>query len=68
MSQHYTGMFTFHCSAQDDTPLRVHTGERCLIVRPLRDGTEVDEAEVGRMYVVRFKDGTQHHVFEDELS
>lgn len=37
-----------------------------VIVRPLTE--DEADAEVGPMYLVSDKDGTEHHVFEDELS
>lgn len=42
------------------------SGERVEVIRPLA-ADEADE-EVGPMFVVRFEDGVEAHVFEDELS
>ena len=60
---------TFHPTVP--TPGEPHHGDRkampAVIVRPLRSD-EADLAETGPMYVIRFEDGVEAHVFDDELT
>ena len=50
----------------NDSELNCRSGQKVEIIRPLTE-TECDIAEVGNMYKVRFDDGTEIDVFEDEL-
>ena len=42
-------------------------GQECTVVRPLRDGDEIDLHEVGPMFLIRFSDNAEISAFEDEL-
>lgn len=60
--------YTFTLHADEPTMFRdhvAHNGQTCVLVRAL-DDTERDP-EVGQMYVARFADGVELHVFADEL-
>lgn len=50
-----------------DSEWNCRSGQQVEIIRPLTE-TECDIAEVGKMYKVRFDDGTETDAFEDELS
>ena len=56
-----------HPSNTSEQDLAVRSGQRVTIVRPLGEDDGVD-AEVGPMLRVRFTDGHESDVFEDELS
>lgn len=43
------------------------SGQAVVIIRPLKDGPEIDQAEVGPMYRIQFSDGVETDCFEDEL-
>ncbi len=60
-------LVTFRYSGQDVEQLRMLSGRPARIARRLRDGDEVDEDEVGRMYALEFDEGYKAHAFEDEL-
>lgn len=62
MSRYFSPTYT--CS---DSSYSYHNGESYRIVRRLKNRTEVDEADVGRMYLIRFKDGEIIHAFADEI-
>ena len=50
-----------------DSELKKYNGTEVEIIRPLTE-KECDIADVGNMYKVRFFDGYERDVFEDELS
>ncbi len=50
-----------------DTELLKYNGEKVEVIRPLTD-KECDIEDVGNMYKVKFTDGYERDVFEDELS
>ncbi len=50
-----------------DTELTKYNGKEVEIIRPLTED-EADIVDVGNMYKVRFSDGYERDVFEDELS
>lgn len=50
-----------------DSELRIYNGTEVETIRALTDD-EVDIFDVGNMYKVRFNDGMEKDVFEDELS
>lgn len=50
-----------------DTQLNDRSGQVVEVIRPLT-GKEVDLADVGPMFKVRFEDGYETDAFEDELS
>lgn len=50
-----------------DSELRIYNGTEVEVIRALTDD-EVDIFDVGKMYKVRFNDGMENDVFEDELS
>lgn len=50
-----------------DTELTKYNGKEVEIIRPLTED-EADIGDVGNMYKVRFSDGYERDVFEDELS
>lgn len=58
-------VFTFQYSASDPD-IKPYDGQQATVVRPL-DDTEADLHETGAMYRVRFPDGFEYDVFEDEL-
>lgn len=60
----YPTLFTY--SGQDDADLRDHSQQEAMVLSCL-SADEVDEAEVGRMFRVRFTDGLERDAFEDEL-
>lgn len=55
----------FNSSAE--TKLTEYNGNTVKVIRPLTAADAWDE-EVGPMFLVEFHDGTQDHVFGDELS
>lgn len=50
-----------------DTELKQYNGTKVEIIRPLTED-EADIFDVGNMYKVKFYDGYERDVFEDELS
>lgn len=50
-----------------DSQLNERSGSKALVVRPLT-ADEVDIADVGNMYRIRFDDGFETDAFEDELT
>lgn len=59
--------FTYRCwenEQSQDAELWHHTGQSVVILHRL---SNIDEAQVGRMYRVEFADGFRYDVFEDEL-
>lgn len=50
-----------------DSELRKYNGTEIEVIRPLTED-EADIFDVGNMYEVRFNDGYERDVFEDELS
>ena len=61
--------FVYHCYEGDDSAdaeLRDHTQQLVTVLRKLT-APKVDEFDVGRMYRVRFHDGFEYDVFNDEL-
>ena len=64
-----TVTFEYHCWESDestDAELWHRTRQPVTVIRQLGPD-EVDE-EIGRMYHVRFQDGFEGDVFEDELA
>lgn len=49
-----------------DTELKKYNGTKVNIIRALTEN-ECDIEDVGNMYKVKFKDGIERDVFEDEL-
>ena len=49
-----------------DSELNDRTGQAVMILRPVTED-EADVEEVGPMYRVRFPDGFETDVFEDEI-
>jgi hypothetical protein len=61
--------FEYHCYEGEDScdaELWHHTHQQVKIIKRLLPD-EVDEADVGRMYRVRFTDGFEYDIFDDEL-
>ena len=61
--------FEYHCHEGEDSgdaKLWHHTHQQVKVVKRL-PSDEVDEYEVGKMYLVRFADGFEWSVFDDEL-
>lgn len=59
--------FEYHCYEGEDSSdaeLWHHTHQQVLVLNKL---TNIDEYEVGRMYRVRFSDGLEYDVCDDEL-
>ena len=50
-----------------DSELKKYNGTEVEVIRPLTED-EVDIADVGNMYKVRFYDGYERDAFEDELN
>ena len=50
-----------------DSEWNDRSGSRCVVVRPLTED-EADIADVGPMYAVKFPDGIEIGVFEDEIA
>lgn len=50
-----------------DTEFKKYNGTEVEIIRPLTED-EADIFDVGKMYKVRFFDGYEQDVFEDELT
>ena len=50
-----------------DTELNKYNGTSVEVLRPLTE-QECDITDVGNMYKVKFEDGYERDVFEDELS
>ena len=50
-----------------DSELNYLSGSNITIIRPLKDIEECDIAEVGNMYKVKFDNGKEVDVFEDEI-
>lgn len=50
-----------------DSELEKYDGTEVEVIRPLTED-EADIFDVGNMYKVRFADGYENDVFEDELS
>ena len=50
-----------------DSELNYLSGSNITIIRPLKDIEECDIAEVGNMYKVKFDNGKELDVFEDEI-
>lgn len=63
-----THIFTYpDYGTPDNFPhLTVHSGQSCIIVREL--GDDERDPEVGRMFVVRFNDGTEGTANDEELN
>ena len=49
-----------------DSELMIHDGKEAEVIRPLTE-EEADLDDIGPMYKIRFKDGTEADAFEDEL-
>jgi hypothetical protein len=63
-------LFTYKCWESPksiDAELWYHTDQECKLLYRL-PSDKVDEIEVGKMFRVRFEDGFEYDVFEDELS
>ena len=61
--------FEYHCYEGEDSgdaELWHHTHQQVVIVHKCGKD-EVDEADVGRMYRVRFANGFEYECFDDEL-
>lgn len=61
--------FEYHCwesPESADAVLWLHTRQIVEIIRPL-SSDECDIDEIGQMYLVRFSDGLEYSVFQDEL-
>jgi hypothetical protein len=61
--------FEYHCYEGEDScdaELWHHTHQQVQIIKRLPPD-EVDECEVGKMYLVKFADGYEYSVFGDEL-
>lgn len=59
--------FEYHCEESEtscDAKLWRHTHQK---VEVLYKEDDVDEGDVGRIYMVRFADGYEYDVFDDEL-
>lgn len=59
--------FEYHCYESGDScdaELWHHTHQEVIILNKL---TNIDEADIGRMYRVRFSDGFEGDVCDDEL-
>ena len=59
--------FEYHCYEGEDTSdaeLWHHTHQQVTVLNKIND---IDEADVGRMYRVRFQDGFEYDVCDDEL-
>lgn len=63
-----TYVFTYpnHGTPDGYPELRAHSGQTCVIVRELGDHER--DPEVGRMFIVRFADGTEVPACQDELA
>lgn len=62
--------FEYHCYEGEDScdaELWRHTHQKVVVLRKLKDGEEIDEVDVGRMYRVKFNDGFEYDAFNDEL-
>ncbi len=62
--------FEYHCYEGEDScdaELWHHTHQQVIVLRKLKNGVENDEVECGRMYWVRFADGFEYDVCDDEL-
>ncbi len=62
--------FEYHCYEGEDSSdakLWHHTHQQVTILRKLKNIEEVDEVDAGRMYQVRFADGLEYNVCDDEL-
>ena len=62
--------FEYHCYEGEDSSdaeLWHHTHQQVEVIRKLRNIEEVDEADYGRMYEVKFPDGLIYNVCDDEL-
>ena len=63
-------LFEYHCYEGEDSAdaeLWHHTHQKVIVLRKLKNIEEIDEADTGRMYKVRFQDGFEAHVTDDEL-
>lgn len=63
-------LFEYHCYEGEDSSdaeLWHHTHQKVIVLRKLKNIEEVDEADAGRMYKVRFPDGFEYNVCDDEL-
>ena len=61
--------FEYHCTESEkscDAELWHHTHQKVTILRRLKNKVEVDES-IGRMYRVKFPDGFEYDVLEEEL-
>lgn len=62
-------LFTYRCWESEDScdaELWHHTRQRVRVLHKI-SSSQVDEADVGKMYRVRFQDGFEYDVFEGEL-
>ena len=57
--------YVFDTHGQDSCWCR-YDGQECMVIRALTE-QEADLYETGPMYLVRFDNGTQIDVFDDEL-
>lgn len=63
----FVGGLAQYDSRNGDSDLNKYSGQIVEVIRPLtKDEADIDE--VGKMYKVKFSDGTEADVFDDELS
>jgi hypothetical protein len=65
---HNRRWFEYHCyEGEDSTDAKLwhHTHQQVIILNKITEG--VEELEVGKMYRVRFADGFEYDVLDDEL-
>ena len=48
--------------------IKAYNGQTVRLVRRLTDRDEVDEADMGQMFMVQASDGVYFNAFKDELS
>jgi hypothetical protein len=65
MTDAYTFTYPDYGTPNGFPELTAHSGQTCTIVREL--GDDERDPEVGRMFIVRFPDGTEGTANEDEL-
>lgn len=51
-----------------DTSHKARNGQQCAIVRTISEPDETHDADTLPMHVVRFSDGFELEVFDDELT
>jgi len=62
--------FEYHCYEGEDSSdaeLWHHTHQQVIVLKKISEPNSAGEHETGRMYRIRFGDGFEYDIFDDEL-